>query len=81
MTADLCQRPSFGEIAARLAARDLTHPPRPAEAVTELPAVPEPVVADPEIPARLTRCEKCGYLRGMLGHVWACLAPNGRWRR
>ena len=58
---------------------DLYQRPRP---VAEVPAVPEPVVAaDPEIPGRLTRCDDCGYLRGMLGHVWACLAPNGRWRR
>jgi hypothetical protein len=78
------RRPSFEEIAERLA----FGPPRLYRTVDPVPvaeaiAVAEPVAvrAEPETPGRLTRCGECGYLGGMLGHVWACLAPNGRWRR
>jgi hypothetical protein len=78
MIADLYQRPSFAEIAARIGAE-----PVPVVPVTVPGPEPEPKQAEllPEAPGRLTRCDDCGYLRGMLGHVWACLAPGGRWRR
>jgi len=40
-------------------------------------AVPEP---PPAAPVRSADCGRCGYRRNMLGHVWACVAPGGRWR-
>jgi DNA (cytosine-5)-methyltransferase 1 len=61
MIADLYQRPSFAEIAARIGAE-----PVPVVPVTVAGPEPELEQAEllPEIPARLTRCEQCGYLRG-----------------
>jgi hypothetical protein len=46
-------------------------------------APPEPKRRDspqPEVPGRARLCLRCLYLRDALGHIWACVAPNGRLR-
>jgi hypothetical protein len=34
-----------------------------------------------EVPGRAPLCPRCWFLRDTLGHVWACVAPNGRLRK
>jgi hypothetical protein len=76
MSAGMYRRPSFDEIAERVAA-GLAH------AVPVTPGQPEaatPAVVDVPAVRRSADCDRCGYRRNMLGHVWACVAPGGRLR-
>lgn len=89
MSGDLYRSPSLAEIAERVAAGELASrrrlrcpPPAPVPGVpafTPDPAMtrPEP---QPEVPGRLPRHERCGFLLDAVGHVWACVAPGGRLR-
>ena len=45
-----------------------------------LPAFPPREVPQAEEPGRAPLHEPCGFLEDALGHVWICLAPNGRLR-
>lgn len=54
-------------------------PPDDAEG-ERLPAFPQREVPQDEVPGRAPLHEGCGFLRDSAGHVWVCLAPNGRLR-
>lgn len=47
-------------------------PPEPERKRRETP--------QPEVPGRAPLCTECGFLEDALGHVWLCIAPNGRLR-
>jgi hypothetical protein len=52
----------------------------PPEAEGETPAPKRRETPQPEVPGRAALCTECLHLLDSVGHVWVCVAPNGRLR-